>query len=139
MGPGGYLVQGQSQLVQSMRERPRKGSQYGKKKKKKGRPMHNNIGDTVASGQMYGEGLIQLELTNNYSRVSGAIESNPIESSPANMSSGYSTSKNSRPARTHSTKNARPSYYFQDGFFIEKGTGRAIAKIKGHAAIDDYQ
>ena len=101
--------------------------------------MRDNQGDTVASGQMYGEGLIPLELTNNYSRASGAIESNQVEYSPVNMSSGYSTSKNSRPARTHSTKNTRPSYYFQDGFFIEKGTGRAIAKIKGHAAIDDYQ
>jgi hypothetical protein len=101
--------------------------------------MQNNQGDTVPSGQMYGEGLIQLELTNNYSRVSGAIESNPIECSPVNISSGYSTSKNSRPARTHSTKNARPSYYFRDGFLIEKGTGRAVAKINGYAAIEDYQ
>jgi hypothetical protein len=35
-----------------MRERPRKGSQYGKKKKKKARVQQNNLGDTVESGQI---------------------------------------------------------------------------------------
>ena len=77
--------------------------------------MQNNQGDTVAGGQMQAEGLSPLELTNNSSRLSGAIENNQVDCSPVNMSSGYSTSKNSRPARTHSTKNARPTYYFRDG------------------------
>jgi hypothetical protein len=77
--------------------------------------MQNNQGDTVAGGLMQAEGLSPLELTNNYSRVNGAIESNPVDCSPVNMSSGYSTSKNSRPTRTHSTKNTRTTYYFRDG------------------------
>jgi hypothetical protein len=38
--------------------------------------MQNNQGDTVAGGQMQAEGLSPLELTNNYSRLSGAIENN---------------------------------------------------------------
>ena len=53
MGSSGPQTQGQSQqLVQSMRERPRKGSLYGKKKKKKARLVQINQGDTVASGQI---------------------------------------------------------------------------------------
>lgn len=41
--------------------------------------MENNQGDTVASGQMQAEGMSPLELTNNYSRVNGAIECNPVD------------------------------------------------------------